>query len=111
MNSCDVKQCKFNYEGSLTGVNTSEYPNVAPPMSTMSRSMMLGPNNVAVQNVAASQRQRHAHRYRDEIDASTNFQQQQHLLFQNQATAAHYQYPGDNHLRSKLLFELTMIQR
>ena len=92
--------------GSLTGVNSSSsempslpYPqNVAPPISIMSRSMMLGPPTNCVTPQGVTQRQRHAHRYREEMDvtAASHSQQPQpqQLFYPNPMTASPFQYPG-----------------
>ena len=100
-----------SFLGSLTGVNSTSsemtslpYPqSIAPPISMMSRSMMLGPPTNYVTPQGVTQRQRHAHRYREEMDvtAASHSQQQQQqqqqphqLFYQNPMTASTFQYPG-----------------
>ncbi len=63
----------------------------------MSRSMMLGPPTNCVTPQGVTQRQRHAHRYREEMDvtaAASHSQQPQQLFYQNPMTASPFQYPG-----------------
>jgi hypothetical protein len=59
--------------------------------------MMLGPPTNCVTPQGVTQRQRHAHRYREEMDvtaASHSQQQPQQLYYQNPMTPSPFQYPG-----------------
>ena len=82
----------------------SAYPptstHVAPPMSIMSRSMMLGPSSTVATTPIISHRQRHAHRYRDEMDLNSSHyqqqqQQQQQLGYQNHLATS--PFPGKSY--------------
>jgi len=77
----------FLVAGSLTGISSSELASqscVAPQISTMASSHATPQMS---NNVTVMQRQRHGHRFCDEIDLNNP-------LCQNPPHSTNYQYPG-----------------